>query len=81
MCDLWQNQNGLCYYTGVPMKSECKQMGFQAWDAPSVDRKNPEKGYIKDNVVWCIFSVNSFKQSLSELQFIDLLKTVKWWYV
>ena len=80
MLDLWKKQNGLCHYTRMPMKRIMKQMGFQAWDSPSVDRKDPEKGYVKGNVVWCTFAANSFKQSLTEIQFRDAVKTIRWWF-
>jgi hypothetical protein len=80
MYRLWQEQAGLCYYIGLPMTGSMKQNGFQAWDSPSVDRKEPSLGYIKGNVVWCTFAANSFKQSLNETQFADAVKNAKWWY-
>lgn len=76
---LWRSQNGKCYYSGIPMKREKKQLGFQCWDAPSIDRKVPSLGYTKDNVVLCCFAVNSFKQSLDEKQFAEMVKNAKWW--
>ena len=77
--EIWQKQKGLCYYTTIPMKSELRQQGFQAWDAPSVDRLEPSTGYVRGNVVWCIFAVNSFKQSLNEAKFREMVNYIKWW--
>ncbi len=79
MYKLWEKQCGLCYYTGIPMQSKYKQPRFQAWDSPSVDRKNPVLGYTKGNVVWCISGVNSFKQSFTESQFKKVIQEIRWW--
>lgn len=78
MIELWEKQGGKCYYTKLDMGRTMKQVGFQAWDAPSIDRLDPGKGYTKGNVVWCISSVNSFKQSLTETQFLEMLKKIEW---
>jgi len=75
---LWNNQKGICYYTGLEMKNDMKQKKYQAWNSPSLDKLNPSKGYTKGNVVWCISSVNSFKQSLTEEQFLEMLKQIVW---
>lgn len=78
LLDLWNKQTGLCYYSGLPMTGSMWQEGFQSWDSPSLDRKTPDKGYVKGNVVWCVFAVNSFKQSLSEAKFVEVVKSIKW---
>lgn len=77
---LWKKQNGVCYYTNLEMNNSMKQDGFQCWNSPSLDRVDPSKGYTTDNVVWCIFSVNSFKQSLDLEQFKDQISNIKWWF-
>ena len=80
MEELWNNQNSKCYYTGLIMDDSMKTLGFQSWNSPSVDRKNPSLGYVQGNVVWCIFGVNSFKQSLTETEFEFYLKNIVWWF-
>lgn len=77
---LWHSQSGRCYYTGLPMTGSMQQDGFQSWNAPSLDRKEPHLGYIRDNVVWCIFGVNSFKQSLNDTQFKEAIQKIIWWF-
>jgi hypothetical protein len=80
LINLWNAQNGDCFYTKIKMVSSGKYMGFQRWDAPSIDRLNPKKGYIIKNVVWCCFGVNSFKNALDINQFEEKIKNIKWWY-
>lgn len=77
--DLWNRQKGLCYYTNIIMEGTGKERGFQKWNAPSLDRQTPELGYVKGNVVWCCFAVNSFKQFLTEKQFSDKINEIEWW--
>jgi len=48
------------------------------WLTPSIDRKNNELGYLKNNVVWCCWGVNTFKSDLSESTFYDLLENITW---
>lgn len=76
----WETQNGKCFYTNLPMVSHGKDFGWQRWDAPSLDRLEPDKGYIEGNVVWCCFGVNSFKGRLNETQFKERLQQITWWY-
>lgn len=53
--DLYQKQNGLCYWFGIPLiPSEQKKHPQQ----PSLDRLNGNKGYTKDNVVLSCYSAN-----------------------
>lgn len=80
LIDLWKNQNGKCFYSNISMNNSMKQDGFQSWDGPSLDRIEPANGYVKGNVVWCIFAINSFKQSLCLESFEDMVKSIKWWY-
>ena len=78
LIDQWNLQNGLCYYSGLIMKSEGKVNGFQVWQSPSIDRKVPDMGYTKGNIVWCCFSINAFKQNLTDVEFYAKLKTINW---
>lgn len=80
LTNLWEKQNGNCFYSNIPMKNSMKQDGFQSWDGPSLDRIEPEKGYVKGNVVWCAFGINSFKQSLGLTAFENVVKSIDWWY-
>jgi len=77
---LWEKQSGRCFYSHIPMNNSMKQDGFQSWDGPSLDRIETTHGYIKGNVVWCIFGINAFKQSLGLKSFEDMVKSINWWY-
>lgn len=80
LVDLWKKQNGRCFYSNIPMNNSMKKDGFQSWDGPSLDRIETTNGYVKGNVVWCTFGINSFKQSLSLQSFEDMVKSINWWY-
>lgn len=78
LIDLWSRQNGRCYYSGILMKGFGKEYNFQLWDSPSLDRKNPKDGYTKNNTVWTVFGINSFKQSLTEKEFQERVNEINW---
>lgn len=72
--ELYEKQQGLCYYTNIPMKlttDNFKLKGQADIDVLSVDKVIPEKGYIKDNIVLCCSGINKLKgnSSLEEVEF------------
>jgi hypothetical protein len=44
----WNEQNGLCYYSYIPMIT----MTNHDWEC-SLERKDPQLGYVKNNIVLC----------------------------
>lgn len=74
---LYELQNGKCYYTNKPLKilhaSEWKT-NFR--ESISLDRLDPEKGYVKGNVVYCLYSINTMKGSFTEMNFYNLMKDI-----
>lgn len=53
--EMFENQNGLCYWFNIPLiPSDQKKHPQQ----PSLDRLDRNKGYTKDNVVLCCYSAN-----------------------
>lgn len=65
----WENQNGLCYYTKLPLTFS------GTYKSPYylvVDRIIPEKGYVDGNIALCCNAINKIKSSFT----IDELK---WW--
>lgn len=75
LLELWKNQKGLCFYT--QKKMNIVHLKFDFW-SPSLDRKDPEKGYTKGNVVWALQGVNCFKQQLTFEEFLDFVNSVDW---
>lgn len=68
----WEKQKGKCFYTK-------KQLSMGRIDrkniknSTSVDRLDNTKGYEKDNIVFCLYSVNAFKTNHSYEDFINLI--------
>jgi hypothetical protein len=71
--DLYNKQNGLCYYTG---KSMPISIGKINQDGLSLDRLDPNKGYTVGNIVFCRFSINTMKGSRTEQEYYDLMKYI-----
>jgi hypothetical protein len=53
--EIYDKQNGLCFWFGVPLIPSDKTKHPQQ---PSLDRLDRNKGYTKDNVVLCCYSAN-----------------------
>jgi hypothetical protein len=53
--EMFENQNGLCYWFNVPLIPSNQKKHPQQ---PSLDRLDRNKGYTKDNVVLCCYSAN-----------------------
>lgn len=73
--ELWNNQSGKCFYTNVSMKWAKDKVSF--W-SPSLDKLDPSKGYVKGNVVFTLFAVNSFKQELNAKDFLRFVNGIEW---
>lgn len=74
LLELWQAQQGLCYYSGVPM---VLQNYFTNEYAMTVDRIIPSVGYVKGNVVLCCNIVNKIKTNLSLEQLFGWIDKMK----
>jgi dUTP pyrophosphatase len=69
--DLYLKQNGLCHYSGIPMKistDSFKTKGQADVDVLSVDKVYPNLGYTKGNIVLCCSGVNKLKGSTDPLE-------------
>jgi hypothetical protein len=53
--EMYENQNGLCYWFKIPLIPSEKKKNPQQ---PSLDRLDPNNGYIKGNVVLSCYSAN-----------------------
>lgn len=61
--NLWNTQNGNCFYTGYQMKNVLGE-GIGT-ETVSVDKVIPELGYVKTNVVLCTQRANTIKNNLT----------------
>ena len=73
--DLYNQQNGNCFYTNRKMIVGGKH-GESYKDFLSLDRLFPEKGYVKGNVVWCTYFINTMKGQLTYNEFHLLIKDI-----
>lgn len=74
---VFEKQGGKCYYTGESLEMlrifEWKEK-FQ--NSISLDRLNPEKGYMRGNVVFCSYVINTMKGTLTEQKFYDRMRQI-----
>lgn len=72
--ELYEKQNGLCYWFKVPLiPSDTKKHPQQ----PSIDRLDRNKGYTKDNVVLTCYSANIGRNETELSIWVDFLKKIK----
>ncbi len=76
LIDIYEQQKGLCYYSGLKMNidGKAKDVGGAKADALSVDKIIPEKGYVKGNIVFCLNSINIFKGNQEMFDFKNIIK-------
>ena len=80
--NVWENQNGICPYTGIKMEISRTSQDADIKKTPikaSLDRINPDMGYIKGNVEFVCYCVNVAKNDFSKeemINFIDKIKSV-----
>lgn len=69
---LWETQKGLCAITSEKMEQVCGTNTTRNRNRLSIDRKDPNKGYTKDNV-WLVCEwVNRAKNDLSKDELLTL---------
>ena len=70
----WVTQNGLCFYTETKIDFELISSSQKTAhpQQPSLDRMDPNKGYIKGNVVWCSHRINTMKGNFTYDEFIQM---------
>ena len=77
---LWDNQNGLCPYTGIEMElgrtsgdEDIKKTPIKA----SLDRIDPNKGYFKGNVEFVCYCINVMKNDFTKKETIEYVNLIK----
>lgn len=77
LLELYINQKGICKYSNIPMKKD-NDGNIIGWYHPSIDRIDPTKGYIIDNIAWVCFGINACKRQLNLQKFFQLMKNINW---
>lgn len=67
--ELWEKQEGRCYYSGLPLVREMYKP-----DSVSLDRIDTKRGYEPDNVALTCNAMNRAKNAHSEQEFRDFLR-------
>lgn len=71
--DMWRTQGGVCPLTHRTMKID--GVGYSL-DAPSLDRIDPTKGYVGDNVRIVTFQANSARRDGTDADLYDFCSAV-----
>jgi hypothetical protein len=71
------DQDGKCFYSNLEMKIS-KDKGGALHDPykMTLDCKDPMLGYKKQNIVWCIYCINSFKQRMPKEEVINICYSI-----
>lgn len=72
MVNMWEAQDGRCFYTRVPMTFG----GSNTPESVSIDRVDSSKGYVVDNIVLCGTYVNRMKNEFSVEEFVHWCRLV-----
>lgn len=74
MLDLWNRQEGLCALTGIPMTIKVGE--GRKHTAASIDKIEPEKGYVMGNVRFICQAVNMMRQDFTDQELRDWCKLI-----
>ena len=72
LCDIWSRQDGKCALSGIIMTHHLDSIGARKDFNASIDRIDPTKGYVRQNVQLVATRVNVLKSDLDESQ-------LYWW--
>lgn len=73
--DMWEKQNGRCFWTNCEMSLEDLFVSHSPF-APSVDRLDNKRGYHKDNVVLTLRFTNKGRGGYNNPNFKERLNTI-----
>ncbi len=74
---IYSEQSGKCYYSKLPLNIvKSQESGLHDSFKMTLDRLDPNKGYVKGNVVWCAYCINSFKLNMSKDKIVEVCKAI-----
>ena len=75
LVNLYEQQDGYCYYFREKMIFGWID-GKVHHNSLSLDKLDPDKGYVQGNVVWCTYLANTMKQNMNEQQFYNAINKI-----
>lgn len=78
--ELWEKQNGICPYTGIKMEISRTSQDEDIKKTPtkaSLDRIDPNIGYIKGNVEFVCYCINVMKNDFTKEQTLNFINKIK----
>jgi hypothetical protein len=71
LTELWEKQEGCCALSGAAL-------GYigSGWSTASVDRIDPNRGYVPENVQWVCWRVNDAKSNMNNEDFIAMCHAI-----
>lgn len=76
MANQFEIQNGKCIYTGLDLDFGKTQRDAKKNRTASLDRKDSNKGYTKDNIQWVHKVVNIMKNDMNESEFFNFINLI-----
>lgn len=76
---LWERQKGICPYTGIKMilpETTHKSHQIKSLKRASLDRIDSSKGYLKDNVEFVCYAINSAKNNFKKEEMKSFIKEI-----
>jgi len=64
IADQHTDQHGRCYYSGIEMNIFKRSTSLHDPYKMTIDCKDQDFGYVKSNIVLCLYCVNSLKQKM-----------------
>lgn len=74
--NLWDLQNGRCYYTDRELNLPVNSESMSIWNSPSIDRIDSSLGYTPENTRMVLKEVNFMKHSSSHEDFLEFCRMI-----
>ena len=78
--EVWDKQDGVCPYTGIKMEISRTSQDEDIKKTPtkaSLDRIDPNKGYIIGNVEFVCYCINVMKNDFTKEEMVDFINKIK----
>lgn len=76
---VWEDQKGICPYTGLKLELPTYNNHIHVWKRASLDRIDSSKGYIVGNIQFVSTPMNLMKSTMSDLETKQYLKLISSW--